>query len=79
MMAVYLTGELKEHTKPPENAGLAFFFCSADDENRSTVKTVLRSLVHQILVKLPQLTRHALPDFETPKRTHCTISSLETS
>ena len=83
MMSVFLTEELQKHAAgmnrnmdmdaDVDNTDLVFFFCSAQDEKRSTATAVLRGLVHQIVVKRPQLARHALPYFETQQ----TLSSLE--
>ncbi|KAF3028327.1 hypothetical protein E8E12_000223 [Didymella heteroderae] len=78
MLSVFLTEELERHTARIDNADLAFFFCSAEDEKRNTAVAVLRGLMHQIIAKRPQLTKHALPYFETPERTQQTVSSLET-
>jgi Cdc6-like AAA superfamily ATPase len=65
MLSVFLTEELERHTARIDNAELAFFFCSAQDEKRNTAVAVLCSLVHQIVAKRPQLVKHALPYFET--------------
>jgi ankyrin repeat protein len=78
MMSVFLTEELERHTTSKEDAGLAFFFCSAEDDKHNTGVAVLRGLVYQIIAKRPQLVKHALPYFETPARTQQTLSSLET-
>jgi ankyrin repeat protein len=78
MMSVFLTEELERRTVSIDNAELAFFFCSAQDEKRNTAIAVLRGLVHQILNKRPQLVKHVSPYFETPERTQQTLSSLET-
>ncbi|RMZ74098.1 hypothetical protein GMOD_00004939 [Pyrenophora seminiperda CCB06] len=78
MMSVFLTEELERHTARMDNTELAFFFCSAEDEKRSTAVAVLRGLVHQIIAKRPQLVKHALPYFETPERAQQTLASLET-
>jgi hypothetical protein len=78
MLSVFLTEELEKHTASIDNAELAFFFCSAQDEKRNAAVAVLRGLVHQIIVKRPQLVKHALPYFETPEGTQQTLSSLET-
>jgi hypothetical protein len=78
MLSVFLTEELKRHTARIGSAELAFFFCSAEDEKRNTAAAVLRGLIHQIIVKRPQLVKHALPYFETPEKTQQTVSSLET-
>lgn len=77
MMSVFLTEELERHTERIQDAELAFFFCSAQDEKRNTAVAVLRGLVHQIIRKRPQLAKHALPKFETPEMTQQTLSSLE--
>ena len=78
MLSVFLTDELKRRTDNTQDAELAFFFCSAEDEKRNTAVAVLRGLVHQIIAKRPHLVKHALPYFETPERTQQTLSSLET-
>jgi hypothetical protein len=78
MMSVFLTEELEKHVRCVDNAELAFFFCSAQDEKRNTGIVVLRGLVHQIIAKRPQLVKHALSYFETLERTQQTLSSLET-
>jgi ankyrin repeat protein len=78
MLSVFLIEELERHTARIDSAELAFFFCSAQDEKRSTAVAVLRGLVHQIIAKRPQLVKHALPYFETPERAQQTLSSLET-
>tara|TARA_R110002003_G_scaffold1184_5_gene22605 strand:+ start:12133 stop:14583 length:2451 start_codon:yes stop_codon:yes gene_type:complete len=78
MMSVFLTEELEKHITRADNAELAFFFCSAQDEKRNTAEAVLRGLVHQIIAKRPQLVKYALPYFATTKRTEQTLSSLET-
>jgi ankyrin repeat protein len=78
MLSVFLTEELERYTAGREDADLAFFFCSAQDEKRNTGVAVLRGLVHQIIAKRPQLVKHALPYFETSERTQQTVSSLET-
>ncbi|KAF5851452.1 hypothetical protein GGP41_004293, partial [Bipolaris sorokiniana] len=78
MMSIFLTEELEKHIARVDNAGLAFFFCSAQDEKRNTAIAVLRGLVYQIIAKRPQLVRHVLPYFETPERTQQTLGSLET-
>ncbi|KAF2006539.1 hypothetical protein P154DRAFT_415515, partial [Amniculicola lignicola CBS 123094] len=78
MLSVFLTEELERHTASIESAELVFFFCSAQDEKRNTAVAVLRGLVHQIVVKRPQLVKHALLFFKTPERTQQTLSSLET-
>jgi len=77
MLSVFLTEELERHTTGIESAELVFLFCSAQDEKRNTAVAVLRGLVHQIVVKRPQLVKHALPFFETPERSQQTLSSLE--
>jgi ankyrin repeat protein len=77
MMSIFLTEQLKGHTACIYNAHLVFFFCSAEDKGRNTAIAVLCGLVHQIIVKRPQLVKHALPYFETPERTQQTLSSLE--
>jgi ankyrin repeat protein/nucleoside phosphorylase len=77
MMSVFLTEELEKHVTRADNAEVAFFFCSAQDEKRNTAVAVLRGLVHQIIAKRPQLVKHVLPHFETPERTQQTLSSLE--
>jgi serine/threonine protein kinase len=77
IMSVFLTEELEKHTARADNAELVFFFCSAQDEKRNTAVAVLRGLVHQIITKRPRLVKHALPYFDTPERTHQTLSSLE--
>jgi hypothetical protein len=77
MLSIFLTEELERHTASIPNAELVFFFCSAQDEKRNTAVAVLCSLVHQIIVKRPQLVKHALPYFETPERMQQTLSSLE--
>jgi hypothetical protein len=78
MLSVFLTEELEKHITRADNAELAFFFCSAQDEKRNTAAAVLRGLVHQIIAKRPQLVKYALPYFETTGRTQQTLSSLET-
>ncbi|KAL5371034.1 hypothetical protein DPSP01_014534 [Paraphaeosphaeria sporulosa] len=66
MMSVYLTEELERHAADMGNADLAFFFCSAQEEKRNTAVAVLRGLVHQTVVKRPQLAKYVLAHFETP-------------
>jgi ankyrin repeat protein len=78
MLSVFLTEELQKHTARIEGAKLVFFFCNAEDGRRNTAAAVLRGLVRQIIVKRPQLVKHALPDFETPERTQQTLSCFET-
>lgn len=78
MMSVFLTEELERHTARIGNANLVFLFCSAQDEKRNTAIAVLHGLVRQIIVKRPQLVKHALAYFETPERTQQTLGSLET-
>ncbi|PZD29773.1 hypothetical protein A1F96_04897, partial [Pyrenophora tritici-repentis] len=77
MLSVFLTEELERHTARADDADLAFFFCSAQDEKRNTAIAVLRGLVRQIIAKRPQLVKHALPKFETPTMTQQTLSSVE--
>ncbi|CAN9211420.1 unnamed protein product [Alternaria alternata] len=77
MLSVFLTEELERHTAQADNVKHAFFFCSAEDEKRNTAVAVLRGLVHQIIIKRPQLIKHALPYFKTPETTQQTLSSLE--
>ncbi|KAF2998446.1 hypothetical protein E8E13_000889 [Curvularia kusanoi] len=78
MLSVFLTEELQRQTALKDTADLVFFFCSADDKNRNTAVAVLRGLVHQIITKQPQVSKHALPYFETPERTKQTLLSFET-
>jgi hypothetical protein len=78
MLSLFLTEELERHTASIPNAKLAFFFCSAQDEKRSTAVVVLRGLVHQIITTRPQLVNYTLNHFRAPKQTQQTLSSLET-
>lgn len=68
MLSIFLTEELEKHIAHTKDSGLLFFFCSAQDEKRNTAVAVLRGLLHQIIVKRPQLIKHALPYFEPPER-----------
>jgi ankyrin repeat protein len=78
MLSIYLTEELERHTRHMDNTEIVFFFCSAQEEKHNTAVAVLCGLVHQIVVKRPQLVKHALPYFKTPETTEQTLSSLET-
>ncbi|XP_014560345.1 hypothetical protein COCVIDRAFT_34576 [Bipolaris victoriae FI3] len=77
MLSIFLTEELKKHAAQQENTDLIFFFCSAQNEKHSTALAVLRGLLHQILTKRPQLSKHALRHFEPPERKQQTLASLE--
>ncbi|USP82182.1 hypothetical protein yc1106_09456 [Curvularia clavata] len=78
IMSVFLTEKLERQTAGREDVELVFYFCNAEDEKRNTAVAILRGLVHQIIVKRPQLVEHALLYSETPERTQQTLSSLET-
>ncbi|EUC28357.1 hypothetical protein COCCADRAFT_109401 [Bipolaris zeicola 26-R-13] len=77
MLSIFLTEELRKHAAQQENTDLIFFFCSAQNEKHSTALAVLRGLLHQILTKRPQLSKHALRHFEPPERKQQTLASLE--
>ena len=77
MLSIFLTEELEKHAAHQENTDLIFFFCSAQNEKHNTALAVLRGLLHQILTKRPQLSKHALRHFEPPERKQQTLSSLE--
>lgn len=51
MLSIFLTEELEKHITRADNAELAFFFCSAQDEKHNTAIAMLRRLVHQIIAK----------------------------
>jgi ankyrin repeat protein len=78
MLSIFLTEELEATTQDTEDAELAFYFCSHQDEKRNTAVAILRGLVYQIVTKRPRLAKHALSYFETPERVQQTLSSLET-
>ncbi|KAF2013019.1 hypothetical protein BU24DRAFT_315455, partial [Aaosphaeria arxii CBS 175.79] len=75
MLSIFLTYELERHTANMDNANLIFFFCRSHDEARDTGTSLLRSLVHQIITKRPQLIKHVLRYFKTPKSAQETLSS----
>jgi ankyrin repeat protein len=73
IMSIFLTEELEKAT--PGN--VIYSFCSAQDERRNSVVNVLRSLVHQLLARVPSLFKHTKPYFESPERQQQTLSSLQ--
>ena len=77
MLSVFLSEELERLSTTNDTQSL-FFFCSHQDDKRNTAVAILRGFIYQIVTKRPTLIKHALPYFETPERTHQTLSSLET-
>lgn len=72
-MSIFLTDELekeikKEHLKEQDPSMLAFYFCSAQNDKRSTGVTLLRGLIHMILLQKPELVDCILDDFIRLKR-----------
>ena len=63
MIASYLAEVLQEEASPT-GAQFAYFFCDADDENRKSATTVLRSIIWQLLRSKNYLLKHILPSHE---------------
>ncbi|PSN59264.1 hypothetical protein BS50DRAFT_260919 [Corynespora cassiicola Philippines] len=78
MLSVFLTEQLEQKVSSMADTRLIFYFFNGQDEKRNTAVAMLRGLVHQIITERPQLVKHALSHFETPKRAQQTTSSLET-
>ena len=72
-ISVFLTDVLAAKIKAnvlPENEEtglLAFYFFNGQDERKGTAVTLLRGLIHMILLKKPALVSHMVEDFRYRK------------
>lgn len=67
-LSIFLTNELereikKEYLNDTNPDLLAFYFCSAQNDKRSTGVALLRGLIHMLLLQKPELVDHMLDDF----------------
>jgi hypothetical protein len=67
-MSIFLTDELekkikKQHSKGKDSDLLAFYFCSGQSDKRSTGVTLLRGLIHMMLLQKPTSVEYILDDF----------------
>ncbi|MCJ1324005.1 hypothetical protein MMC10_000667 [Thelotrema lepadinum] len=80
MLSIWATEELQRLTKQMPNADLLYFFCSNQDESRSTAVAVLKGLLYQILKKHPSMAEHILQSTnslpEDQKRQLLTLSTV---
>ena len=78
MLSIFLTEELERMTRDMKDAGVAFCFCSHQDEKRNTAEAILRGLLYQIITKRSSLVKHVLPYLDAEDKSQQTLSSLET-
>ena len=72
MLSIYLTQSLEKETQ------VIYYFCSSEDEQRSTSTAVLRGLIWQVTAKRRELTQHVLPYFDQAQLAQATLASRET-
>lgn len=77
MMSIYLTETIPQTFQGRKDEHLLYYFCRHQDEKCNTAITILRSLIHQIVSKCPELVKHALPRFDSPVKRQDTLSSLD--
>ena len=77
MLSIFLAEEFEKLSTERQNAEVLSYFCNYLDEKRNSAVAVLRGLLWQILLKHPDLAKHALPYFDGSQQTQNTIWSLQ--
>ncbi|KAK3723766.1 hypothetical protein LTR37_001647 [Vermiconidia calcicola] len=72
MLSIFLIEDLEQDRQ------VVYYFCSSEDEKRSSAVTVLRGLLWQITTRLPELTERMLDNFDTPEKARSSLDSPET-
>jgi hypothetical protein len=71
MLSIYLTQQFEKlHGREA-----IYFFCSSEHPTRSTATAVLRTLLWQMIVIRPELTKLISPYFDPSERTQATLST----
>lgn len=77
MLSIFLTEELEKIASKEKNTELLFYFCVNGNEKQNNAVVILKSLVHQIITKRPEKTKHILSHFDTPEKARSTSASAE--
>jgi hypothetical protein len=71
MLSFYLTQQFDKL----QNREVIYFFCSSEHPTRSTATAIIRTLLWQMIVIRPKLTKVISPYFDPPERTQAMLST----
>lgn len=71
MLSIYLTQRFENL----HNGEVIYFFCSSEHPTRSTATAILRTLLWQMIVIRPGVTKLISPYFDPPERTQAMLST----
>lgn len=77
MLSMFLLSELEDHCRSTDRTQNIYYFCSAEDERRSSCVSILRSLLYQLLTLSPSLLDPFEKKFNTDKILRTSLNSRE--
>ncbi len=76
MLSIFITEDLDQHCAESK-AHIIFFLCDGNTDDCHDTKSVLRSLIYQIVMRQKYLGHHIVPYFDGDRQAQSSIASFE--